>query len=81
MEDPLSAGEVEGVFPYGAMDTLVDFAAMLNEGAHFIDLEVSPNESAHRTGACGRDRREDDELVDKVDMEWRTDERNGGAFH
>ena len=80
-EDPLSAGEVEGVFPYGATDTLVDFTATLNKGARFIDLQVSPNELVRRTGACGRDRREDDELVDKVDMERQTDERNGGAFH
>ena len=59
----------------------MDFAATLNEGARFIDLQVSPNELARRTGACGRDRREDDELVDKVDMKRRTDECNGGAFY
>ena len=57
------------------------FAAMLNEGARFIDLQVSLNELVRHTGARGRDCREDDELVDKVDMERRTDERSGGAFH
>jgi hypothetical protein len=45
------------------------------------DLRVSPNESARRTGARGRDRREDDEVKDKVDTERRMDEREGCAFH
>jgi hypothetical protein len=60
------------------------FAATLNEGARFIDLRVSPNESVRRIGTRGRDRREDDELVDNVDMvdmERRTDERIGCVFH
>jgi len=57
---------------------------MLNKGVHFIDLQVSPNESVRRTGACGRDCREEDELVDMVDMvdmEWQIDEHDGGAFY
>ena len=57
------------------------FAATLNEGARFIDLQVSLNESVHRTGAHGRDRREEEELVDMVDKERQIDERDGGAFH
>ena len=60
------------------------FAATLNEGARFIDLQVSPNESVRCTGARGRDRREEEELVDMVDMvdmEQRIDERDSGAFY
>jgi len=60
------------------------FAATLNKGARFIDLQVSLNESVRHTGARGRDRREEEELVDMVDMvdmERRIDERDGGAFY
>ena len=57
------------------------FAATLNEGARFIGLRASPQESARRTGARGRDRREDDEVVDIVDTERRRDEREACIFH
>jgi hypothetical protein len=46
-----------------------------------MDLRVSPNESACRTGARGRDRKEEDEVEDKVDTERRMDEREACAFH
>lgn len=60
------------------------FAAILKDGARFMHLRASPNESVRRTGARGRDRRDDDEVVDMVDMvdaERRLDEREGCAFH
>ncbi|KAF8496843.1 hypothetical protein F5888DRAFT_1634860 [Russula emetica] len=52
-----------------------------NAVARFMHLRASPNESVHRTGARGRDRREDDEVKDMVDTERRMDEREGCAFH
>jgi len=60
------------------------FAATLNKGVCFIDLQVLLNELVCCTGACGRDRREEEELVDMVDMvdmEWWIDEHNSGAFY
>ncbi len=69
--------------------TSESFAATLKDGARFMHLRASPNESVRRTGARetgarGRDRREDDEvedMVDMVDTERRIDEREGWAFH
>ena len=57
------------------------FAATLNEGARFIDLRVSPNESVRRTGARGRDCKEDDEVVDTVDTGRRRDRHEDCIFH
>jgi hypothetical protein len=46
-----------------------------------MDLQVSPNKPVCRTGARGRDRREEDKVEDKVDTEWWMDEHEGCAFH
>ena len=46
-----------------------------------MHFRASPNESVRRTGARGRDCREDEEVVDMVDTERRMDERDDCAFH
>ncbi len=46
----------------------------------FMQLQASPNESVHSTGALGRDCREEDELEDMVDAEQRMEECKGHSF-
>lgn len=57
------------------------FAATEKDGACFMHLRASPNESVRRKGAQGRDRREDDKVEGMVGTERRVDEREGCAFH
>jgi len=54
-EDPLSTGEVEGVFPYGAADALVEEEVVRRREEGRGWMEVSPEGPEGLDGRKGRD--------------------------
>jgi len=70
-EDPLSAGEVEGVFPYGATDALVEEEVVRRREEGRGWMEVSPEGPEGLDGRKGRDLLDTFFIVRDL-VSWRT---------